>query len=107
MITGAGKDNITLESNVGSLNTGSNDDIINLNVNKFADKVIEVNLDGGDGNDIFNIISLKTEKSVNENSDKQPEKSLTGKINSLETINLKTDIGFASDLKITGTNEIN
>lgn len=106
LITGAGKDNITLESNVGSLNTGSNDDIINLNVNKFADKVIEVNLDGGDGNDIFNIISLKTEKSVNENSDKQPEKSLTGKINSLETINLKTDIGFASDLKITGTNEI-
>lgn len=106
LITGAGKDNITLESNVGSLNTGSNDDIINLNVNKFADKVIEVNLDGGDGNDIFNIISLKTEKSVNENSDKQPEKSLTGKINSLETINLNTGIGFASDLKITGTNEI-
>ena len=106
LITGAGKDNITLESNVGSLNTGSNDDIINLNVNKFADKVIEVNLDGGDGNDIFNIISLKTKKSANENSDKQPEKSLTGTINSLETINLNTDIGFASDLKITGTNEI-
>ena len=67
MVTGNGKDTITLEGNVGSLNTGSNDDIINLNVSKFANKEIKVNVDGGEGNDIFNIISSNNSKATEEN----------------------------------------
>ena len=107
LVTGNGKDTITLEGNVGSLNTGSNDDIINLNVSKFANKEIKVNVDGGEGNDIFNIISSNNSKATEENPNKQPEKSISGTINRLETINVNTDVGFASDLKITGTNNIN
>lgn len=107
LIGGAGKDTINLENNVGSLNTGSNDDIVNLNINKFANNEIKVNIDVGEENDIFNIIFSNNSKATEENPNKQPEKYLTGTINNFEAINVKENITFASGLEINGTENIN
>jgi hypothetical protein len=96
--------NIILGSNIGNLVMGSGADIINLDTSKFGDKIF-VNVDGKDGDDIFNIGSpvFTLENSINQ---KLAGKTLTGTINSFENININESVNLASDLDITGTTKI-
>ena len=96
--------NIILGSNIGNLVMGSGADIINLDTSKFGDEIF-VNVDGKDGDDIFNIGSpvFTLENSINQ---QLAGKTLTGTINSFENININESINLASNLDITGTNKI-
>ncbi|STO31080.1 Uncharacterised protein [Fusobacterium necrogenes] len=96
--------NIILGSNIANLVMGSGADIINLDTSKFEDEIF-VNVDGKDGDDIFNIGShiFTLENSINQ---KLAGKTLTGTINSFEEININESINLASDLEITGANKI-
>lgn len=97
--------NIILGNTIGNLVMGSGNDIVNLDTSKFTDDIF-VNVDGGNGEDIFNIGSPISTLENNDNNQKLAGKTLTGNINSFETININENINFASDLEITGTDKI-
>lgn len=97
--------NITLGSTIGNLVMGDGADSINLDTSKFIGD-IAVNVDGGKGDNIFDIGSPASTLENNDINQKLDGKTLTGTINSFETINVNESINFASDLKLSGTTEI-
>lgn len=96
--------NITLSNTIGNLVMGSGNDSVTLDISTFTGN-IAVNVDGKDGDDIFNIGSPVStlENSINQKLD---GKTLTGTINSFEDINVNESVNLASDLDITGANKI-
>lgn len=100
---GSGADNINLNSNIGSINTGDGNDTVTVGL----DKDMVLNINGGEGNNTFNIGSVSSTLAMGETNPYDSYGTLFGKVIGFGDVNVNKDVKFDSKLTLEGVSNIN